>query len=52
MQHIQSMDKLRAVAKPMPRKWTDAMRGLGKHVWKNVSIEEYIKQLRNEWKYD
>ena len=24
-------------------------RGMGKHLWKNVDIDEYINQLRDEW---
>lgn len=45
-------DKPRAVAEAMPKNWAEAMRGLGKQLWRNVSIPQYIKELREEWDHD
>lgn len=45
----QMSDQPKAVAEPMPKKWADRMKGLGKDLWKKVSIDEYIDSLRNEW---
>lgn len=42
-------DQPKAVAESMPKKWADAMKGLGKDLWKKVSIDEYIDSLRKEW---
>ena len=42
-------DKPRAIAESMPKNWAESMRGLGKDLWRNVSISEYIKELREEW---
>lgn len=43
-------DAPRAIAEPMPKHWAAAMKGLGKDIWKNVSIPDYINTLREEWK--
>ncbi len=32
-----------------PKNWAEYTRGLGKHTWKNVDIDEYIRNLREEW---
>ncbi|OAA20469.1 hypothetical protein [Kosmotoga sp. DU53] len=26
------------------------LRGLGKHVWKGINADEYVRELREEWK--
>lgn len=38
-----------AIAEPMPKNWTGYMAGLGKDMWKDVDIDEYVEQLRKEW---
>jgi hypothetical protein len=25
------------------------LRGMGKHVWENIDVQEYLDQLRSEW---
>lgn len=42
-------DQVKAVAEPMPKEWGSYMRGLGRDLWKRVSIAQYIDSLRNEW---
>lgn len=37
------------MAEPEPKSWADYTLGLGKHTWKNINVEEYIKNLRDEW---
>lgn len=32
-----------------PKSWAQYTLGLGKQTWKNVDIDEYIKNLREEW---
>jgi len=34
---------------PAPKSWAKYMRGLGKEVWKNVDVDKYISDLRDEW---
>ena len=36
--------------KPLPKDWGKHMRGLGKHLWKDVNVEEYIKKGRQDRK--
>lgn len=42
-------DRPKAIAEPVSKNWSKAAKGLGKNLWKKVSIENYIKDLRNEW---
>lgn len=42
-------DQAKAVAEPVPKNWASTMKGLGKDMWKKVSIHEYINDLRNQW---
>lgn len=42
-------DQAKALAEPVPKSWTSAMKGLGKNLWSRVSIAEYIDSLRQEW---
>ncbi len=37
------------MAESEPKSWAEYTLGLGKHTWKNVNIDEYIKNLRDEW---
>lgn len=37
------------VVSPRPKNWSAYLSGLGKHVWKDVKIDDYLKQLRSEW---
>lgn len=37
------------IAEPEPKSWAKYTRGLGKKIWQNINIEEYIKNLRQEW---
>jgi len=39
----------RILASPRPKNWAKYMRGLGKHVWAGVDINQYIRDLRQEW---
>lgn len=39
----------KVIAEPKPKNWTAQTRGLGKSIWKNTSIDSYIKNLRSEW---
>lgn len=43
-------DKPRAIAESAPTDWAKETSGLGSKLWKNVSIDTYINELRNEWK--
>lgn len=49
-QVINLANKKRVLAEPKPSSWHQYTRGLGKHVWENIDVEEYIKNLRAEWK--
>lgn len=40
----------KAIAEPAPKKWSKQSRGVGKALWKNINIDAYINNLRNEWK--
>ncbi|KKR33289.1 MAG: hypothetical protein UT63_C0019G0011 [Candidatus Gottesmanbacteria bacterium GW2011_GWC2_39_8] len=42
-------DQYKILAEPAPKSWADYTLGLGKNTWKNVNLEEYIENLRNEW---
>lgn len=42
-------DQAKALAEPVPKSWASYMKGLGKDLWKTVSISEYIDTLRREW---
>lgn len=42
-------DQAKALAEPAPKSWASAMKGLGKDLWKKVSLDKYIDTLRNEW---
>lgn len=46
---IRSGDQIKVIAEPKPKNVASALRGLGKHIWKNVDIDTYIKNLREEW---
>lgn len=43
-------NKKRVLAEPKPTSWPQYTRGLGKNIWENINVEEYIKNLRAEWK--
>ena len=38
-----------AIIELEPKDWAKYSRGLGKHIWEGVDIDDYIKQLRQEW---
>lgn len=46
---IRIANKVKAIAEPKTSAWTTATRGLGKHIWKDVPIQQYIDSLRQEW---
>ncbi len=48
-QITQYKNQTQAIASPKPQKWTEYTRGLGKSIWKDVNIEDYIRKLRSEW---
>lgn len=33
-----------------PKRWGDYLYGLGKEIWKDMDTDEYIRNLRKEWK--
>lgn len=35
---------------PKPESYTDAMIGLGGHVWKGIDPKDYVKKERASWK--
>jgi len=35
--------------RPQPRSYTKALRGLHKELWKDVDVENYLKQERKSW---
>lgn len=37
------------IAEKEPKSWAAYTRGLGKYTWKNINVDEYIKNLRQEW---
>lgn len=37
------------IAEPEPKSWAKYTRGLGKYIWQDIDIDEYIKKLREEW---
>lgn len=37
------------VVSPRPQNWSAYLSGLGKHVWKDIKVDDYLKQLRSEW---
>ncbi|HLD21997.1 MAG TPA: AbrB/MazE/SpoVT family DNA-binding domain-containing protein [Patescibacteria group bacterium] len=38
------------VVTPKPKNWAAYLSGLGKEVWKNVDTDQYLKQLKKEWR--
>lgn len=46
---IQIGDAVKIIAEPKVKNWANYTKGLGKHVWKNIDIDSYIKDLRKEW---
>lgn len=42
-------NKVKVIAEPKPTNWAAYTRGLGKNTWKNIDIDNYIKNLRREW---
>jgi AbrB family looped-hinge helix DNA binding protein len=44
-------DQTKVLAERMPKSWASDMKGLGKDLWKKVSLDEYIDTLRNEWQH-
>lgn len=46
---MKSADRIHVLAEPKPKNVATTLRGLGKHIWKNVDIDTYIKNLREEW---
>lgn len=43
-------DKQKILAEPRPKNWTEYSLGLGEEIWKNVNIDDYIDNLRDEWR--
>lgn len=41
-----------ATLKASPKDWGEYLSGLGKDVWKDVDVEKYIKDLRQDRKFD
>lgn len=39
----------KVLVEPKPKSWAKYTKGLGKKVWKEVNIEQYIENLRREW---
>jgi len=35
--------------RPQPKSYTKALRGLHKELWKDVDLENYLKQERKSW---
>lgn len=48
-QVLQTGGQKKVVAEIKPKNWTKYTRGLGKVIWDNIDIDQYIKQLRAEW---
>lgn len=48
-QIVQTANQKKVIAEVKPKNWTMHTRGLGKDVWKNIDIDQYIKNLRDEW---
>lgn len=46
---IRLENSIKVIAEPKPISWANYTRGLGKQIWKNVDIKNYIKNLRQEW---
>lgn len=42
-------NKSKILAEPQPKNWAEYSLGLGKNIWKNIDIDEYINNLRDEW---
>ena len=41
-----------ATLKPAPKLWGTYMSGLGSNTWKGVDVEKYIKDLRQDRKFE
>ena len=41
----------RVVLRPRPKSYTDALRGLGKAIWKNLDPLEHIRRERAAWEH-
>ena len=41
--------ELVAEVKPHPKSWADYSLGLAEDTWKDVDVDKYIDDLRNEW---
>lgn len=48
-QVVQAGDQKKVIAEVKPKNWTQHTRGLGKDIWKDIHIDQYIKNLRDEW---
>ncbi len=35
---------------PKPKSFTELMIGLGKEIWKDIDVKEYLKKERESWK--
>lgn len=46
---VHTRDQKKVIAQVKPKNWTKHTRGLGKAIWKDVPIDQYIKNLRDEW---
>ncbi len=42
-------ERNRIILRPRPKSYADALRGLGKSVWKALDPLEYIRQQRAAW---
>lgn len=46
---VQIGEDIKIIAEPKVKNWANYTKGLGKHIWKNIDIDSYIKGLREEW---
>ncbi|MBL7156191.1 MAG: AbrB/MazE/SpoVT family DNA-binding domain-containing protein [Candidatus Pacebacteria bacterium] len=46
---IRDKKQSKVLIEPKPKSWASHTRGLGKKVWKNLDINQYLQNLRQEW---
>lgn len=37
------------ILRPLPKKWSRYMAGLGKEIWEKIDVDEYIQKERDSW---
>jgi len=41
---------IKVLVEPKPKNWAQYAKGLGKKIWGKIDVEQYVQNLRQEWK--